>query len=288
MGFHVGPSVGHDNHWRNWGVSTDARVGVIANSLDRQSLMSALRARRTIASEDKNLTVIFRAGNAIGGDVVAAPTPGTPLPLTVEIRDPDEPQSRYRVDVLMDWPGGDRARRPVETFRLEGNTSGRYALEGLSAGPPGFFVLLKVTQSSSAEGDEEHQELEDRVWTAPIWFEASMHAGVAPASSVRIASLVPNPTGNEFQNERVTIANRGSTTVDLAGWQVRDASGNVWLLSGPLNPGQAQVFNRSGQPMSLNNDGDEIELVNASGIVVQSFTYERVGDGVEISVPQTE
>ena len=113
LGFHVSPSVGHDNHWRNWGISTDARIGVIANALTRPDILSALKARHTFASDDKNIEVIFRSGESLGGDVVQAPQPGTTLPLSVEIRDPDEPNARYRLDVLSDLPGGDRARRLV-------------------------------------------------------------------------------------------------------------------------------------------------------------------------------
>lgn len=81
LGFHVAPSVGHDDHWRNWGPSTDARIGVIANELTRPAILGALRARRTFASDDKNIEVIFRSGESIGGDIVSAPAPGSTLPL---------------------------------------------------------------------------------------------------------------------------------------------------------------------------------------------------------------
>ncbi len=35
LGFRLGPTVGHDNHYRNWGTSNDARTGVVAASLGR-------------------------------------------------------------------------------------------------------------------------------------------------------------------------------------------------------------------------------------------------------------
>lgn len=278
LGFHVGPSVGHDNHWRNWGVSTDARIGVVATSLSRTAIMDALRARRTTASDDRNLRVVFRSGEAIGGDIAAAPAPGALLPLSVEIHDPDELGARYRVDVLIDRPGGDRARRPAETFVVNGNTAGRLALEGVRADAPGFFVLLRVTQSSIGPGDTEHQESEDRLWTAPIWFETAA-APVAPAP-LRIASLLPNPAGDEFQNERVSIRSTSGATVDLSGWQLRDASGNVWPLGGLVQPDQTVPVTRLGRAMSLNNDGDTVELVEPGGTVVHSIAYGRTAEGV--------
>lgn len=281
FGFHVGPSVGHDNHWKNWGTSTDARMGVIADSLTRDGIMAALRARRTYASEDKNLRVIFRAGEAIGGDIVPAPQPGDILPLTVEVTDPDEPAARYRVDVLSDRPGGDRARRPVESFRFEGNTSGRYPLEGVQFEGPGQFVLLRIIQASPREGDEEHQESEDRVWTAPIWFETAAPA-VITLPQVEIVDLLPNPVGDDLTGEEIAVRNSGTAPVDLTGWQLRDLAGNVWQLSGAIAPGELVNFRRERQQMSLNNDGDTVELVAADGTVIDSVRYGRAVEGARM------
>lgn len=284
LGFHVGPSVGHDNHWKNWGLSTDARIGVVADALSRDGIMAALRARHTFASEDKNLKVIFRSGEALAGDIVALPTAGTTLPLTVEIKDPDEPGARYRIDVLTDQPGGDRARRPVDSFIIKGNTIGRQALEGIEFQGPGQFVMLRITQSSAERGDVEHEEQEDRLWTAPIWYQAAAQP-VFVAAQVRIAELMPNPVGDELQNESITLTNFGTAAVDLSRWQLRDASGNAWLLEGQIAPGQRITIARAKKPMSLNNDGDVVELVSSAGITVDTVSYGRTNEGTPI-VPQ--
>jgi len=39
----------------------------------------------------------------------------------------------------------------------------------------------------------------------------------------------------------------------------------IWSLVGSLAPGQSQNFRRGGQPMTLNNAGDEITLLDPSG-----------------------
>jgi hypothetical protein len=283
LGFHLGPSVGHDNHWKNWGKSTDARIAVVANQLTRADLLAALRARHTYASDDKNLKVIFRSGENLAGDIVPAPGLGTPLPLTVEISDPDEPNARYRIDVLTDHAGGDRARRPINSYLFDGNADGRLILDGIAADGPGQFVLLKIVQSSAERGDDEHEEQEDRVWTAPIWYEAN----VAPAilANIRIAAILANPAGNENLEEAVSLISNASTSLDLAQWQLRDASGNVWTLSGFIQPEQQLVIKRLGQAMSLNNGGDTVELIDPAGNVVDSVRYGRAEEGVFV-VPQ--
>jgi len=285
LGFHAGPSVGHDNHWRNWGTSTDARIGVIADNLTRDAIMAALRARRTFASDDKNARVIFRSGEAIGGDRILAPTPGSTLPLTVEITDPDEPNARYRIDVLSDHAGGDRARRPVESFRVEGNTNGRYLLDGIVADGPGQFVMLRIIQSSALvedEGDEEHEETEDRIWTAPIWFESNVPVPIA-LPAIQIVDLLPNPLGDDAINEDVQLRNAGTSPIDLTDWQLRDLAGNVWNLSDTVAAGQAITIVRNGRAMSLNNDGDVVELVMPNGTVVDNVRYGRAVEGARMN-----
>ena len=286
LGFHVGPSVGHDNHWKNWGTSTDARIGVIANALTRPDILAALKARRTFASDDKNIEIIFRSGESIGGDIAEAPVAGTTLPLTVEIRDPDEPNARYRVDVLSDLPGGDRARRPAESFRVEGNTQGRLSLDGVPFQGPGQFVLLRVIQTSppSSDGDEEHEETEDRTWTAPIWFETGAPAP-AMAATLQIVDLTPNPVGDDALGEEVRIRSTSPAPVLLDRWQLRDLAGNVWILTGTIQPGELLAILRAGQPMSLNNDGDVIELVMPDGRVVDTVRYGKAAEGTRL-VPE--
>lgn len=286
LGFHIGPSVGHDNHWKNWGSSTDARIGVIAIELTRRDILAALKARRTFATDDKNIEVIFRSGEHVGGDIAGAPMPGTILPLTVEIRDPDEPDARYRVDVLSDLPGGDRARRPADSFRVEGNTQGRLTLDGIPFQGPGQFVLLRIIQTSAppGDGDEEHEETEDRTWTAPIWFETG--AAVPELSTtLQIADLTPNPVGDDALGEEVRLRSSSPAPILLDQWQLRDLAGNVWILTGTIQPGELLAIGRASRPMSLNNDGDVIELVMPNGRVVDTVRYGKAAEGARL-VPE--
>ena len=284
LGFHLAPSVGQDNHYRNWGISTDARVATITPDFTRRGIVRALRARHAYASEDYNLRVIFRAGAALQGDIVDPPAVGSDLPLTVQIVDDDEKNASYRIDVFKDIAGGKPASSPVETFEVIGDQVQPLALEGIRFEQPGEYVLLRITQLG--EEDDEHR-IDDQVWTAPIWFEpASLHQQVEGLPRVRMTSLTPDPDGDDFQNARITLKNSGAAPVSLAGWQVRDLAGNVWTLDAlvSLAPSETKTVVRSGQPMSLNNGGDEIELVAPDGTVAQSISYGKVGSGEVITV----
>lgn len=284
LGFHVSPSVGHDNHYRNWGTSTDARVAVVAASLDRASVLQALKQRHTYATEDKNLRIVFRMNGALAGDIIPPPPPGAELKLTITLSDDDEPGAAYRVDVFKDQPGGKAASTPTESYEFRGNVTTPAVLEGIRYAAPGEFVLVRVTQFST----DEHGE-DDRAWTAPVWLEpgtAATPASIGP--KLRISRLIPNPPGDDEVNEEVAIRNLGTTSVTFAGWRLRDLADNLWSLdgAGPLAAGQQVILRRNRQPLSLNNGGDRIELIDSEGAVVDSVDYGPVSEGQVINPQQ--
>lgn len=276
LGFHLAPSVGQDNHYRNWGFSTDARVAVITPDFTRTGIMSALRARHAYASEDKNLRVIFRSGNALQGDITDPPAVGDELNLTVQIVDDDEPDAAYRIDLFKDVAGGKPVSSPAESYELIGDQTTPLVLEGIRLEALGEYILLRITQYGRE--DDEHAE-DDQLWTAPIWFEpSSFHHHLDELPGLRIVSMIPNPEGDDFFREQISFRNIGSTPIELAGWRVRDLAGNLWELDGLSNiaPNEDKILMRNGDSMSLNNGGDQIELVAPEGTVVQSVPYGKV------------
>jgi hypothetical protein len=100
--------------------------------------------------------------------------------------------------------------------------------------------------------------------------------------TVVIASLLPNPAGDDEARETVTLANRGSSAVALVGWTLQDRSGATWNLAGTLSPGQSRTFRRNGQAMSLNNAGDEIVLLDATRAERDRFEYPATTEGAAI------
>lgn len=283
LGFHLAPSVGQDNHYRNWGSSTDARVAVITPDFSRRGIIAALRKRHAYASEDRNLRVMFRSGTALQGDVVAPPALGSDLPLTVQIVDDDEPTASYRIDVYKDIAGGKPASAGVETFEVTGNQVQPLVLEGVPFTRDGEFVLLRITQFGQA--DDEHP-IDDRVWTAPIWYEPPGTHQDEALPRLRIVQFVPDPVASDFVAEQITLRNAGTDTVSLMGWKVRDLAGNSRDLDalGALAPGQSGTLVRNGQAMSLNNGGDEIELVAPGRAVTQTVTYGKVTPGQVVTI----
>lgn len=293
LGFHLAPSVGHDNHYRTWGAVTDARVAVIATELTKQAVLNGLRARHAYATSDRNLRVVFRAGSALQGDIVPSlPMLEDDLDLTLSIVDDDEAQASYRVDVFTDLPGGDpiNPRRPANSFTVLGNTTTPLTLDGVPFLAAGQYVLVRIKQLPA---DPEAEEETDLAWTAPIWFDSSVAAPVpgpdmsflAPLQVVRLTRILPDPAGPDFRNETVWLRNESAATIDLAGWVLVDLSGNEWTFAGTLAAGQESAFVRNGQSLSLNNDGDQLELRDPAGNVAQSASYPAAGRDEEVTIP---
>lgn len=89
------------------------------------------------------------------------------------------------------------------------------------------------------------------------------------------------PTGEEEELESVTLKNNGGTTVSLIGWKPKDRVGGIWSLApqGDIAAGESKTIIRCGMPMSLNNSGDLIMLLNASGQEIDTYEYPAVSEG---------
>ena len=98
---------------------------------------------------------------------------------------------------------------------------------------------------------------------------------------IRMTSLLPNPEGDENENEELSLKNFGTQAVDLTNWKVRDRARKIWLLDelGIIEPGKGKTIKRNGKEMALNNNGDTVELIDPSGKIVQTITYHRAEEG---------
>lgn len=282
LGFYLAPTANQDNHYKTWGTSTDARTGVIAESLTRANILDALRNRRVYATLDKNLKIIFKVNGALMGSIIKEmPAVGSPLRIEFSVEDDDEPDSSYEVELFADsGPGGD-ASKAIEKVRIQGNTApgGFETIDGVTFDGPGQYFFLRVKQIGE---DGEH----DLAWTAPVWFEPEGFIGVPLAGpNIRITSLLPNPEGNEAENEEVTITNQGTQPLSTVGWRLRDFAQQHWVLDslGTIQSGESKTIRRAGQPMVMNNNGDSISLIDPSGNPVQTVTYSKAGQGQRVT-----
>jgi len=84
---------------------------------------------------------------------------------------------------------------------------------------------------------------------------------------ILIKELLPNPSGDDTQNEWIRLINVGDTETSLDGLSLVDDGGKVFSLNsvGTLSAGETIELSRPTTGITLNNDGDTISIRNLEG-----------------------
>jgi DNA/RNA endonuclease YhcR with UshA esterase domain len=255
-GWHVGATNNGDTETPDWGADTPHRTGVVAPALTKGHILEALRARRTFATEDSNLALALRVGEAWMGSII----PQAPaITFSVDVADPDGESVTLELF--------DRGL-VVASISLSGATT--YAWRPTVPSVAGHFYFVKATQ---ADGDT--------AYTSPLWVE-----GVAPADVVLLNEFLPAPHSVDWDNdgtadyndEWIELYNAGQAMVGLGGWQLDDvANGGSGPYTIPADkiipPGGFLVFFKKDTGVSLNNDEDWVRLLRPDGTVADEYHY---------------
>ena len=163
-GYHVGPTIDHDNHYATFGRTGKSRTVVLAHSLNRDSIMAAYKALRFYASDDWNTQVNFTInGNFMGSDF----TTSSSSSINIILNDPDAPgDPNDNINKIEIYHGitGSGSNATVLTSNT-GSTSLNYNHN--SALNTSYYYFAKITQ---VDGNV--------MWTSPIWIYRS--ASVLP------------------------------------------------------------------------------------------------------------
>ncbi|HEX2956474.1 MAG TPA: CehA/McbA family metallohydrolase [Chitinispirillaceae bacterium] len=93
-GWHVGPTANSDNHSASWITGYDFRTAILAHTLQRDSLLDAMRNHRTYATMNRNLKIFFAINNSIMGSVIHD---SSSLLMRVSVSDPDTIYNAERI-----------------------------------------------------------------------------------------------------------------------------------------------------------------------------------------------
>jgi len=96
----------------------------------------------------------------------------------------------------------------------------------------------------------------------------------APVTAgMRIASLLPNPAGEDKGREQVTLRNASNTVVNLDGWCLRDRAGHETRLSGTIAAQDKYTVTLASGGVVLTNSGDDVMLIDAQGNTRHHVSY---------------
>ncbi|MFZ1784261.1 MAG: T9SS type A sorting domain-containing protein [Ferruginibacter sp.] len=154
-GYHVGPTIDHDNHYSTFGRTNQSRTVVLATSLHRDSIMAAYKANRFYASDDWNTQVNFTVnGNFMGSHFITNANSS----ITVTVNDPDAPGNpNDNINTIEIYYGiaGSGTNATILTSNA-GSTSLNYS--HTSTINTSYYYFAKITQVDG-----------DMIWTAPVW-----------------------------------------------------------------------------------------------------------------------
>jgi len=150
-GYHLGPTLDHDNHYTTFGRTLMGRTVILATQLHRDSLIAAYKARRFYASDDWNAEVQFTVNSAVMGSVIQS-NGGSQI--QVQVNDLDLGESIASIQIYYGRPGSGNIST-ILTTSLNTNT-----LNFTHQPMPGdsVYYYAKIQQTDG-----------DLIWTAPIW-----------------------------------------------------------------------------------------------------------------------
>lgn len=100
-------------------------------------------------------------------------------------------------------------------------------------------------------------------------------------AGIIFSEILPSPEGPDAENEWIKIYNQNDFEVDLSGWQIKDTIGRTttYTLNSKIKELSSLILSRPETKITLNNDGDGLELINPNGEIVDSVTFAEASLG---------
>ena len=206
VGYHLGIGYDHDNHNTTFGRNNGGRLVIMAPSLTRASLTSAMQQMRFYASDDWNAKIDF----SMNGNMMGSISSGSVVPtLNVIHNDADGEQAA----TIRIWRGISQSGGafPTVVYTSTQNNTATYTDLNLLQGIE-YFYFAEIFQG-------------DGQWivTSPIWYRSTITLG-NPQSTNELASenkikfnYFPNPITNKLNITIAACKSHQVSIVDLFG-----------------------------------------------------------------------
>jgi hypothetical protein len=155
-GYHLGPTVDHDNHENTFGRTTRARTAVVAPALTKTEIIKGMRDMHFYATEDCDSKVDFTINTKIMGTIMTgAFAPNISIILTDGVINTPPPTTTPIIRIMFGVPGS--GVLPVKIDSALG-TSLNYTDNNLANLATGYYYLDITTANGGS------------IITAPIWY----------------------------------------------------------------------------------------------------------------------
>ena len=101
-GYHVGPTIDHDNHYMTFGKTNTSRLAILAKQLNKTAILEAMRKRRFFATQDCDTKLMLSINQEDMGSIAN----GTLVPsITISATDPTSPNAIPAITIMKGIPG---------------------------------------------------------------------------------------------------------------------------------------------------------------------------------------
>ncbi|MFC1629977.1 lamin tail domain-containing protein [Patescibacteria group bacterium] len=134
---------------------------------------------------------------------------------------------------------------------------------------------VEAPEEEPIKEEKEEQEIKEKV-------EEEQKPASYPFGIV-FNEILPSPAGSDAQEEWFEIKSQNSFEVNLSGWEIQDKKGKIKTYTIPkgtrIFPYMHFVFSRPTTKITLNNDGDGLELLHPDGKVIDQVQYDKSQTG---------
>lgn len=196
-GYHVGPSIDHDNHYTNFGRTNYSRLAVMSPNLTQPAFLQSVKDMRFYATHDCDVRVSFVLNNMQMG---SSATGTTPPAMSVYVYDPTNPSATPVIRILQGITGSGLI--PVVIDSITGSNTFNFTDFNLPVNTNAYyFAEISISGGYAI--------------SSPIWYTKT--SGIVPVTLLSFKANVTNNrtvsldwrTVNE-SNNRVFIVERSA------------------------------------------------------------------------------
>jgi hypothetical protein len=174
-GYHLGPTIDHDNHNTTFGHTTYSRTAVLAPSLSKTDIISALRNMHFYATQDCDSKIDFTINTHIMGSIFT--DRNAPI-IAVNLTDATTSVSSAVINLMFGVPGSGIVAQKIASATGSSMTYTDNSLADLATG----YYYIDVTNGSA------------RVITSPIWYTRNDATTPLPVNLVSFTAQKLNET----------------------------------------------------------------------------------------------
>jgi trimeric autotransporter adhesin len=207
-GYHLGPTIDHDNHYTTFGRTTYSRTAIIATANTKAALTAAMRNMNFYATQDCDTKVDFTVNAKIMGNIFTdryAPN------ISVTLTDVSSSTAGAIIRVMYGAPGSGVLPVKIDSAIGSSLTFTDLNLANLATG----YYYIDITNGSS------------RIVTAPVWYTRNDAFGTLP---VKLSSFTVTKTDNAAKLNWATAFELNSSHFVIE----RSTNGSNWYSIGTV------------------------------------------------------